>query len=85
MSVNGAALAPEQYTRAPKSLTISAAALPEGEFDLEIVTEIKPQENSLLEGLYKSGGNFCTQVCSWAGGRWGVQWGDGQGVRGEAG
>jgi len=28
---------------------------------LETVVEIKPQENSLLEGLYKSGGNFCTQ------------------------
>ena len=25
------------------------------------MTLIKPQENSLLEGLYKSGGNFCTQ------------------------
>ena len=31
------------------------------EFVLEIVTEIKPQENTALEGLYKSSGNFCTQ------------------------
>lgn len=36
--------------------------LPTGPFDVEIVTEIKPQDNSLLEGLYKSSGNFCTQV-----------------------
>ncbi len=30
-------------------------------FDLEIETIIKPQENTALEGLYKSSGNFCTQ------------------------
>lgn len=30
-------------------------------FNLEIVTEIKPQENTALTGLYKSSGNFCTQ------------------------
>ncbi|MBL7670265.1 MAG: aminopeptidase N [Bdellovibrionaceae bacterium] len=34
--------------------------LPE-EFELKIVTEIKPQENASLEGLYKSGSIFCTQ------------------------
>ena len=26
-----------------------------------MVTELQPEKNSLLEGLYKSGGNFCTQ------------------------
>lgn len=63
VKVNGAELAPAQYTRDPKSLTISADALPtDSEFDLEIVTLLKPQDNSLLEGLYKSGGNYCTQV-----------------------
>ncbi|MCD6038667.1 MAG: pepN [Gammaproteobacteria bacterium] len=30
-------------------------------FTLEIQTRIKPQENTALSGLYKSGGNFCTQ------------------------
>jgi aminopeptidase N len=30
-------------------------------FSLEIETLIKPQENTALEGLYKSSGNFCTQ------------------------
>ncbi|KMZ61041.1 hypothetical protein ZOSMA_557G00020 [Zostera marina] len=30
-------------------------------FTLEIVTEIYPQNNTSLEGLYKSPGNFCTQ------------------------
>lgn len=31
------------------------------EFTLTIVTQIDPQANSALEGLYKSGGAFCTQ------------------------
>jgi aminopeptidase N len=35
-------------------------AVPE-KFNLEIVTFIKPQENTELNGLYKSSGNFCTQ------------------------
>ena len=30
-------------------------------FVLEITTLLKPQENKALEGLYKSGGTFCTQ------------------------
>ncbi|KAF5478236.1 hypothetical protein F2P56_004816 [Juglans regia] len=34
---------------------------PSGIFTLEIVTEIYPQKNTSLEGLYKSSGNFCTQ------------------------
>ncbi|MCD5380640.1 aminopeptidase N, partial [Candidatus Gracilibacteria bacterium] len=31
------------------------------EFTLEIVTKIHPETNTSLEGLYKSGGKFCTQ------------------------
>lgn len=31
------------------------------EFDLEVVTQINPQANTALEGLYLSSGNFCTQ------------------------
>ncbi|WP_434143414.1 aminopeptidase N [Photobacterium leiognathi] len=31
------------------------------EFDLTIVTMINPEANTALEGLYKSGGGFCTQ------------------------
>ncbi|KNA03949.1 hypothetical protein SOVF_204310 [Spinacia oleracea] len=34
---------------------------PTEKFTLEIVTEIYPQNNTSLEGLYKSSGNFCTQ------------------------
>ncbi|MCG9597425.1 aminopeptidase N [Vibrio sp. Isolate25] len=40
--------------------TLEISALPE-EFELKIVTEINPEENTALEGLYKSGGAFCTQ------------------------
>ena len=40
-------------------LTIQPPA--DSAFELEIETAINPAENSLLEGLYKSGGNFCTQ------------------------
>ena len=45
---------------------------PAGAFELEVHTDCHPDQNSLLEGLYKSGGNFCTQV-RWGcgGGRWG--------------
>ncbi len=31
------------------------------EFELKIVTIVNPEENTALEGLYKSGGAFCTQ------------------------
>ncbi len=57
-------LMPVPTTISVFGLTLPVEALPDGEFDLEIVTHIKPQENSLLEGLYKSGGNFCSQVRS---------------------
>ncbi|WP_338064742.1 hypothetical protein [Thiomicrorhabdus aquaedulcis] len=30
-------------------------------FDLVIVTEIAPQKNTALEGLYRTSGNYCTQ------------------------
>jgi hypothetical protein len=48
------------YEVTAKSLTLLQP--PAGPFELEVVTAIKPQDNSLLEGLYKSGGNYCTQV-----------------------
>jgi hypothetical protein len=60
VSINGAQLDASAYERTPDKLTIKSC--PTGDFDLEIVTTIKPQENTLLEGLYKSGGNYCSQV-----------------------
>jgi len=58
--VNGAVLVEADYELTERSLLITAP--PAGDFELEITTLIKPQENTSLEGLYKSGGNFCTQV-----------------------
>eukprot|EP00803_Ostreobium_quekettii_P009982 evm.model.scf_576.6 EVM.evm.TU.scf_576.6 scf_576:45484-53102(+) len=49
----------DKYVVANKRLTIDG--LPQGGFLLEAETKIKPQENTLLEGLYKTDGNFCTQ------------------------
>lgn len=52
----------DKYEVTPKFLTIKE--LPSGDFDVEIDVDIKPQENTILEGLYKSSGNYCSQVCS---------------------
>ena len=59
IALDGRALiADEDYALDEESLTIFAAS------DccvLEIETQIEPQDNTALEGLYKSSGNFCTQ------------------------
>ncbi len=49
-----------EFAHDDKSLTIKAADLPD-EFTLEIITNITPETNTRLEGLYMSGGNYCTQ------------------------
>ena len=58
VKLNDQLLTAGQYQLTEDSLTI--LDVPAG-FTLEIVTEVKPQENKALEGLYKSGGHFCTQ------------------------
>lgn len=40
---------------------INIAAPDKNEFTLEIVTEIEPEKNTRLEGLYFSGSTYCTQ------------------------
>ncbi len=42
-------------------LTIAAALLPQGDFTLETEVEIAPEGNFALEGLYMSGGIYCSQ------------------------
>ena len=59
MEVNGTALDASAYVLTKKGITITAP--PAAPFELKITTKIKPQENTELEGLYKSSGNFCTQ------------------------
>lgn len=56
--LDGQALNSSNYSIDKELLTI--ANLP-GSFKLEIVTAIRPQDNSSLEGLYRSSDIFCTQ------------------------
>ncbi|WP_044562647.1 aminopeptidase N [Azospirillum sp. B4] len=56
--VDNRALGPDDYTLTPERLTL--AGLPEAA-TVEIITRTRPQDNTALEGLYKSSGNYCTQ------------------------
>ena len=56
--LDGILLSKDEYKKDDESLTISS--VPES-FELEIVTIINPGANKALEGLYVSGGMFCTQ------------------------
>jgi len=58
LRINGNALA---LTPDPTGLTIPATLIPPGEFVLETEVEIAPEENLSCEGLYMSGGMYCTQ------------------------
>ncbi|NVJ68707.1 MAG: aminopeptidase N [Alphaproteobacteria bacterium] len=58
ISIDGVELGEDQYVQTPDSLTLRA--VPE-DFSLKIITKLQPKENTRLEGLYFSGGNFCTQ------------------------
>lgn len=57
--VNGKELKEGEYLLDSRHLTLLSP--PSGTFTLEIVNEIHPEQNTSLEGLYKSSGNFCTQ------------------------
>ncbi len=56
--LDGKALSESDYQRDNETLTLSG--LPQ-QCLLECVTLIKPQDNTSLEGLYRSNGMFCTQ------------------------
>ncbi|HCC53456.1 MAG TPA: aminopeptidase N [Desulfobulbaceae bacterium] len=58
IALDGVALSQEQYRLDEETLTISV--VPE-RFVLDIETELYPQNNTSLDGLYRSSGNFCTQ------------------------
>lgn len=59
VKINDAEVPASDYTRTPTALTLDRP--PAGDYVLRIVVNIKPQENTALEGLYKSSGNYCTQ------------------------
>ena len=56
--VDGDALPEGAYTLTERSLTIHTLR---PAFTLETEGDLRPQDNTTLEGLYKSSGNFCTQ------------------------
>ena len=58
VSLDGQPLGPERYSQSPEALVI--ADVPDA-FVLETQVEIDPQSNTSLDGLYMSGGRFCTQ------------------------
>lgn len=58
VDLDGVALMPTQYELTDTQLIL--ADVPES-FDLEVVTEVDPENNTRLEGLYRTSGNYCTQ------------------------
>lgn len=58
VAVDGRALASNEYRLDDESLTLFD--LP-AHFELSVVTRIHPEVNTALDGLYKSGGMYCTQ------------------------
>ncbi|NUN06392.1 MAG: aminopeptidase N, partial [Bdellovibrio sp.] len=58
LKIDGQTLSTDQYQVTDEELIIPE--VPEL-FSLEIETELQPQNNTSLEGLYKSNGIFCTQ------------------------
>ena len=58
VAIDGRVLAAEAYAVDEESLTLYH--MPDTAV-LDIITLCQPQDNTALSGLYKSGGNFCTQ------------------------
>ena len=58
LALNGEPLSEQDYQTDEQSLTVER--LPD-QFQLRVCTRVCPEKNTALEGLYISGGNFCTQ------------------------
>jgi aminopeptidase N len=58
LALNGEALGPNGYQLESEALVLHGVP---DHVTLDIETRIEPQNNTVLAGLYKSGGNFCTQ------------------------
>jgi aminopeptidase N len=58
LELNGICVPQSDYVLAEESLRIRSVP---NNFTLTIVTELEPQLNTELSGLYQSSGNFCTQ------------------------
>lgn len=60
-SINGVNLDDEITKDAENGLTVPSELLPKNEFKWRAETEINPQQNTSLDGLYMSNGMYCTQ------------------------
>ncbi len=58
LALDGTPLAADRYQVDADRLTLFD---PPTEFTLEVIIRTRPQDNTALEGLYQSSGNFCTQ------------------------
>ncbi|MDG4597949.1 MAG: aminopeptidase N [Candidatus Contendobacter sp.] len=58
LELDGVSLVSDRYQVNADRLTLLD---PPAEFELAVVTRIRPQDNAALQGLYQSSGNFCTQ------------------------
>ncbi|KHD87718.1 MAG: aminopeptidase N [Bdellovibrio sp. ArHS] len=58
VKIDGTLLQADQYQVTDEEMIIPSTP---AQFELEIETELQPQNNTSLEGLYKSNGIFCTQ------------------------
>ena len=58
IELDGIRLSDQHYLLSEEALHVSN--VPDS-FELSIQVEIEPQNNTTLEGLYKSSGNYCTQ------------------------
>ncbi len=58
VKINDKVLEPTQYIVTPNLLQINDVP---DQFNLEVITQIKPHENTALSGLYKSDAMYCTQ------------------------
>ena len=58
VSIDDKELKADQFEQLDNNLIISTS---KSTFTLKIVTEINPRDNTSLEGLFKSGGAFCSQ------------------------
>ncbi len=56
--IDGKELSQHDYNFAGGALRIDAVP---DHFELQVINRINPQENTALEGLYRSSGNYCTQ------------------------
>ena len=61
VTIDGRPVDPAHLQIGEDTLTIGEMALPEGRFSFAAVVHVDPVANTALEGLYLSGGIFCTQ------------------------